>query len=96
MSTFGVPDFAGTIVTSSDELAAILVESAIGQGQEVSSENFEKGKPLFHVFLLLLNQFLDELFQLGFAGGGNERLFQEDLVDKPVDVSATENNRKDG
>jgi len=38
------------------------------------SQNFEKAEALLLVFLLLLNEFFDELLKLGLAGFRNEGL----------------------
>ena len=84
-----VPDFAGAVVAASDELASILVESAVGEGQQVRSEHFEQGELLIHVLLLFLNQCLNEFFELGLARLRNQGLLQQNLVDQSIDVRPT-------
>lgn len=39
---FGVPDLAGPIIAASDELVAVLVEGAIGEGQHVGLKGLEQ------------------------------------------------------
>ena len=62
-----VPHLAGAIVAASDKLAAVLVESAVGKGELMGLQRFEKAEALVHVLALLLNKSLDELLELGFA-----------------------------
>ena len=82
----GVPHFARAIVTSSDELASIFVEGTVGQWEQVSSQHLEQFEVLLLVLTLLLNEFLDQLFQLRFARVWDQRLLEENLVDESVDV----------
>jgi len=62
-----VPDFAGAIVTTRDELASIFVESAISQGQQMSAQNLKQAEALLLVLQLLLDEFFDELLELRLA-----------------------------
>jgi hypothetical protein len=41
-SYLGVPNFAGSVVGTCDELVSALVEGTVGQGQDVRTENFEQ------------------------------------------------------
>ena len=63
----GVPDLASAIVTSSDELATVLVEGTVSERKQVSSEHLEEFKVLLLVLSLFLYEFLDQLFELGLA-----------------------------
>lgn len=56
VASFGVPDLAGPIVAASDELIAIFVEGAVGEGQHVGLEGLEQ----LEVLGLLLLQLQDE------------------------------------
>ena len=60
----GVPDLTSAIVTSSDELATVLVEGTVSEGKQVSSEHLEEFKVLLLIFSLFLDEFLDQLFEL--------------------------------
>jgi hypothetical protein len=51
----GVPQFAGPIVTSCDELVTIFVETAVCQGQNVAFEFFYEQKLLLLLILYFLN-----------------------------------------
>ena len=81
-----VPNFAGAIITSSDELASVLVEGTVGQGKQVRAQNFEQAKALGLVLLLLLDKLFDEFLELGLFGLRNEWLFEQDLVDQAINV----------
>ena len=81
-----VPDLACAIVAASDESAAALVESTVGQRKQMGPQDFEQSKALLLVLLLLLNELLDKFFKLGFACFGNQGLLQEDLVDQSVNI----------
>ena len=54
-SRFGVPYFAGAIITSRNESVARFVEGTIGQGKQMGFERFEKPKSLLLVFLLFID-----------------------------------------
>ena len=82
----GVPHFARAIVTSSDEFASIFVEGTVSQGKQVSSQHLEQFEVLLLVLTLLLNEFLDQLFQLRFARVWDQRLLKENLVNESVDI----------
>ena len=86
LSRVRVPHLARAIVAPRDELASILVEGAIGEWEEVRSEHLEEAELLLLVLLLLLDQLADEALELRLARLRNQRLFQEDLLDQPVDV----------
>ena len=64
------------------------------------TQNFEQTEALLLVLLLLLDEFLDELLELGLFALGDQWLFQQNLVDKTVNVSSkkfqkvSENNSK--
>ena len=47
----GIPKFAGTVVAASNELIAVFVEAAIGEGQHMSLQFLHKQKLLFSLFL---------------------------------------------
>ena len=53
----------------------------------MSSEHFEKTESLLLIFLLLLDQFFDKLFELGFASFRDERLLEKNLVDESINIS---------
>lgn len=42
VSSDGVPDLAGAVVTARDELVARLVEGAIGEGEDMCTEDLEQ------------------------------------------------------
>ena len=67
----GVPDLASAIVRSCDELVTGLVESAVGQREQMGAKDLEEGELLHLVLELLLDQLLNELLQLRFARRGN-------------------------
>ena len=71
LASVRVPHFAGSVVRASDEPVASLVEGTVRQGKQMGSQGLEKGELLHLVLELLLNEFLDELFELGFARRGN-------------------------
>ena len=67
LSRVRIPDFARAVIASSDELVSAFVKRAICQRQKMGSQHFKQTEALLLVFLLLLNQFLDKLFELRFA-----------------------------
>ena len=81
-----VPDLARAVVAARDELAAALVEGAVRERQKVRSKDLEKSELLHLVFLLFLDELFDEFFELGLAGFRDEWLFEQNLVNKAVDV----------
>ena len=50
------------------------------------SKDLEKSELLHLVFLLFLDELFDEFFELGLAGFRDEWLFEQNLVNKAVDV----------
>ena len=56
----------------------------------MSSEDFEQTELLLLIFLLLFDEFLNELLQLGLTGLRDQRLLEQDLINKSVDISSTE------
>lgn len=62
-----VPNFARAVVAARDELASVLVEGAVGQREQVSSQHLEQTKSLLLVFRLLLDELLNELLELRLA-----------------------------
>jgi len=81
-----VPHLARAIVTTRDKLAAAFVEGAICEREQVRSQHFEKTEALVLVLLLLLDQLLNQFFQLRLASLRDQRLLQQNLVDQPVNV----------
>ena len=71
LTSNSVPNLAGSIVRASDELAAALVESTVGEREEMGLASLEVSESLFKVLLLLFNQLLDELFECRFARLGD-------------------------
>jgi hypothetical protein len=90
LSRVGVPNFARAIVATSDKLASILVERTVGQGKQMSSQHLEKTELLLLVLLLFFDQFLNELFKLRLAGLRDKGLFEKNLVNQAIDISAKE------
>ena len=86
LSRVSVPYFARAIVASSDKLVTALVKRAICQWEQMGSEHFEKTEALLLVFLLLFDQFFDELLELWFASLRNERFLKQNLVDKAINI----------
>ena len=84
-----VPHLASAIVAASDELAAVLVKRTVSQGQLMRLQSFKQAEALIHVLALLLDESLDKLLELGFAGLGDQGLLQEDLVNQAINVSPT-------
>lgn len=74
-TSLGVPDLAGSIVTSGDKLLSRLVECAICQGQQMRSQFSEHAKLLILVFKLFLDKLFYELLQLRFPRLRNQGLF---------------------
>ena len=64
LARVGVPDLARAVVAAGDEAVARLVEGAVGQRQDVSSQDFEEVEVLALVRLDLLDEFVDQLAQL--------------------------------
>lgn len=64
LTSDGVPDFAGSIVGASDELVSGLVEGAVGQRKQVSSQHLKTVESLVFVLKLLLDQLLNQLLKL--------------------------------
>lgn len=60
----GVPNFAGSIVASSDKLISVFVETAVGQRQYMTLQFFDQHKFLFSLFLDLFHQFFINLVLL--------------------------------
>ena len=83
-----IPDFASTIIAACNKLASTFVEGAICKWQQMRSQHFEETKALLHIFLLFFNKFFDQLFQLWLASFRNEGLFEQDLINKSIDVSS--------
>jgi hypothetical protein len=54
---FSVPDFACSIVRSCDKLIAILIESTVGERQNVSLEFTEQTELLLFFFINFANEF---------------------------------------
>ena len=61
MAGDGVPNLAGSVITTIDELISALVKCAIGQGKQMSTKHFKECELLFLVFELLFNQFYQKL-----------------------------------
>lgn len=57
MAGDSVPNLAGSVITTSDELVSALVKCAIRQGKQMGTKHFEECELLFLVFELLFNQF---------------------------------------
>jgi len=57
VARYGVPDFAGAVVASSDELVARLVECAIGERQDMGSKDLEQEKITCFIAAELFYQF---------------------------------------
>jgi len=53
----------------------------------VSSQSLEAGKSLLLVLQLLLDKFLNQLFQLALARLRNQRLLEQNLIDESVYIS---------
>ena len=83
-----VPHLAGAIVATRDELASVLVECAVGQGEQMGAENLEEAEALLLVLELLFDQLLDKLLELGLSCLRDQRLFQQDLVNKSINISS--------
>lgn len=47
VSSGSVPDFAGTIIAAGEELVAVFVEAAVGEGKYVALGLFDEGELLF-------------------------------------------------
>lgn len=58
VSSGGVPEFAGTIVAAGEELVAVFVEAAVGEGEDMAFEFFDKSEFLLFFVLDLFDQFL--------------------------------------
>lgn len=86
----GVPDLAGSVVGACDEFVSRLVECAIGQREQMGSQDLVESELLLLVFLLLFDQLLNELLQLWLAGLGDQGLLEQDLIDESVDISSKE------
>lgn len=71
-----VPNFASSIIWASDEFVSSLVESTVGQWQQVSTQSLEAGKSLVFILKLFLDQLLDQSLQLWLAWLWNKRLFK--------------------
>ena len=91
LSRVRVPDLARAIVATSDELVTAFVKRAICQRQQMGSQHFEQTEALLLVLLLLLDQLLDKLLELGFARLGDQWLLEQYLVDQAINVSSKEN-----
>ena len=71
LTSNSVPNLAGSVIGASDELAATLVESTVGEGKEMGFASLEVSESLFKVLLLLFNQLLDQLLERRFARLGD-------------------------
>ena len=83
-----VPHLAGAIVATRDELTSVFVECAVGQGEQMGAQNLEEAEALLLVLELLFDQLFDKLFELGLACLRDQRLFQQDLVNKSINISS--------
>jgi len=83
----GVPDLASTVVAACNELVSIFVKRTVRERQQVRSQNLKKREFLLLVLHLLLNQLFDELLELRFAGGRNQGLLKQNVVNQTVNVS---------
>ena len=81
LARVGVPHFARAVIAARDELAAALVEGAVGKWKQVGSQDFGEPEALHLVLLLLLDQLFDELLQLRLTGLRDQGLLQQNLVD---------------
>ena len=86
LARVGVPHLARAVIAARDELAAALVEGAVGERKQVGSQDFEEPEALHLVLLLLFDELFNELLELRFAGLGDQGLLQENLVDQSVNV----------
>ena len=86
LARVSVPHLAGAVVAARDELAAALVEGAVGERKQVGSQDFEEPEALHLVLLLLLDELFNEFLELRLAGLRDQRLFQENLVNKSVNI----------
>lgn len=57
VSSIGVPQFASSIIAASDELVSILVEAAVGKGEDVTLQFLDKHEFLLSLFFDFLNKF---------------------------------------
>jgi hypothetical protein len=56
ITSIGVPQFAGAIVAARDKLIPVLVEAAIGEGQDVPLEFLHQQKLLLPLLLHLAHE----------------------------------------
>lgn len=54
-----VPEFAGTIITACQELIPVLVETAVGKGEDVAFQFLDQSKLLLFFVLNFLDEFYD-------------------------------------
>ena len=54
----------------------------------MGAEDLEEAEALLLVFELLFDQLLDKLLELRFACFRDQRLFQQDLVNKSINISS--------
>ena len=77
----GVSYFASPVVRACNEFVTTFVESAVGEGKNVSFKSFEESKSLILFGLQLIDQLSDQLLKLRFSIFSNDRFFKENLVD---------------
>ena len=63
VTCLSLPNFASPIVAAGNKLISIFIESAVGEGQNVGLESFEKLKILLFFFLYLH----DELYGINLS-----------------------------
>ena len=59
----------------------------------MSAEHFKEGELLHLVLKLLLNQLLDQFFELWLTRGRYQGLFKQDLINQSVYVSSTQESK---
>ena len=57
VSSGGIPEFTGTIIAAGEELIAVLIETAVGKGEYMAFEFFDKGELLLFFVLDFLDEF---------------------------------------
>ena len=94
VSSGGIPEFTGTIIAAGEELIAVLIETAVGKGEYMAFEFFDKGELLLFFVLDFLDEFWGLMEMNTFEnatdersfGLGDERFFSHDLWDELIDI----------
>ena len=91
--TFGVPNFAGPVITARDKFVTVFVERAVGEGQNMCFEGFKQLEILLFFLLNFHYEFynsarftFDERLELSLFTLGYYGLLMSDLLHQFIDI----------